>query len=94
MFPIGLKKQFGGRIIPIGMIKLEDSHVLGRWVRNERKSQGLTQAQLAGLCGVGVRFVHDLERGKSSVHLGKTLDVLQTLGLNLHLSGLSHQEGA
>lgn len=76
------------------MIKVEDNRTLGRWVREERKTQGLTQAQLAGLCGVGIRFVHDLERGKSSIHLGKTLDLLQTLGLHLHLSGLTERESA
>lgn len=79
-------------MIPIGMIRVEDSQVLGTWVRKERKAQGLTQAELAGLCGVGTRFVHDLERGKASVHLGKTLDLLQTLGLHLNLNGLTEGE--
>lgn len=76
------------------MIRVDDCGGLGRTIRQERKSQGLTQAQLAGLCGVGTRFVHDLERGKPSVHLGKTIDVLQTLGLHLQLSGLTEHEPA
>lgn len=92
IFPIRLKIPQSPRIIPIGMIKVVDNQTLGGWIRKERKAQGLTQAQLAGLCGVGTRFVHDLERGKASVHLGKALDVMHTLGIRLHLSGLSEHE--
>lgn len=79
-------------MLSLEMIKVENSQALGSWVRKERKAQGLTQVELAGLSGVGTRFVHDLERGKASVHLGKTLDLLQTLGLHLNLSGLTEQE--
>jgi hypothetical protein len=32
-------------------------------------------------CGTGLRFVVDLERGKPTCQIGKTLDVLQSLGL-------------
>lgn len=74
------------------MIEIDDCAQLGQWVRNERKAQGLTQVQAAGLCGVGVRFMHDLERGKATLHLGKVLDVLQTLGLRLAINGLSGTE--
>lgn len=84
----------GGDIIPIGMIRVEHSEALGALVKRERKNQGLTQAELAGLCGAGTRFVYDLERGKPSMHLGKTLDLLHTLGLHLHLSGLTEKDPA
>ena len=67
------------------MKHITDCETLGRIVRRQRKAQNLTQAQAAGLCGVGVRFVHDLERGKPTVHLGKVLDVLETLGVRLHV---------
>ena len=52
-------------------------------IRNARKSHGLTQAELAGLAGTGVRFVSELERGKPGVELGKLLDVLAVLGLRM-----------
>jgi len=52
-------------------------------IRNARKAHGLTQAELAGLAGTGVRFVSELERGKPGVELGKLLDVLAVLGLRM-----------
>lgn len=58
---------------------------LGRAVRAERKRQGLRQAELAGLAGVGNRFVSDLENGKPSVEFGRAFQVLTLLGLTLDL---------
>ena len=60
---------------------ITDIKTLGAVVRTERKSQKLTQEQLAGLAGVGVRFVRELEAGKESCQLGRALQVAQTLGL-------------
>jgi len=48
-----------------------------------RKQQGLTQVELAGLSGVGSRFLSELERGKESCELGKTLQILKMLGVEL-----------
>ena len=56
---------------------------LGRAVRAERKRQGLRQAELAALAGVGNRFVSDLENGKPTVELGRAMQVLGMLGLTL-----------
>ena len=39
---------------------------IGSKVRELRKAQGVTQAQLAGLSNTGVRFIGDLESGKST----------------------------
>ena len=50
-----------------------------------RRAQGITQADLAGLCGVGTRFISDLENGKSTIALGKALQVMQGLGMELYL---------
>ena len=59
-------------------------------IRTRRKSLGFNQAECAAFCGVGVRFLSELENGKESLHLGKTLQVLKMLGLNLQL----HENGA
>jgi y4mF family transcriptional regulator len=59
---------------------------LGRFIRAERKAQGLTQEQLAALSGVGVRFVRELELGKPSCRLGLALQVMATLGMSLTVS--------
>lgn len=56
---------------------------LGSIIKAERKRQGLTQAEFAGLCGVGITFLSQLENGKETAELGKTLAVLTTLGLDV-----------
>ena len=56
---------------------------MGKTIRDLRRSQGLTQAQLAGLSNTGVRFISDLENGKKTCHLGKILHVLDTLGVEI-----------
>lgn len=58
---------------------------IGSVVRAARRSQGLRQDQLAGAAGVGVRFLSELERGKTTVRLGKVLSVLEALGCSLHI---------
>ena len=64
---------------------IKDTENLGRAIRQQRKSMGLTQLNAAGLCGVGERFLSELERGKPTVELGKVLQVLNRLGLHLVL---------
>jgi y4mF family transcriptional regulator len=63
---------------------------LGKIVKKERKAMGLTQANLALASGTGMRFISDLENGKPTCQLGKTLKVLDSLGLSLTLSGRQH----
>lgn len=57
-----------------------DSITLGAIVRGERKAQKLKQAELAAVCGVGIRFIVDLEAGKPTLQLQKALHVVRTLG--------------
>lgn len=75
--------QTGSIIFPIGNM---DSNALGRIVREERKAQGLRQQELAAACGVGVRFIVDLEAGKPTLQLGKALQVLATLGCDVSIA--------
>ena len=58
---------------------------IGNLVRKSRKSHKLLQHQLAGACGVGVRFIVDLEAGKPTIQLGKTLRVLHMLGCKVEI---------
>lgn len=53
---------------------------IGTLVRNTRNEQNLWQNELAGLSGVDVRFIVDLEAGKPTAQIGKVLQVLQMLG--------------
>ena len=64
---------------------LISSEAVGKLVQTERKRQGLTQLQLAGLANTGIRFVSDLENGKGTVQLQKLLSVLSALGLGLYV---------
>ncbi|MEA5446846.1 helix-turn-helix transcriptional regulator [Gammaproteobacteria bacterium AB-CW1] len=69
--------------IPTGNIA--DVDTLGAAIRRRRKALGLTQADAAMVCGVGTRFLAELERGKPTAQIGKTLDILAGLGLELSL---------
>ena len=60
---------------------------LAEAVRAERLRHGMTQTELAGLSGTGLRFVSELERGKPNVSLSKVVAVLAALGLRLEVRG-------
>jgi y4mF family transcriptional regulator len=59
---------------------------IGVAIRKKRKADGLTLADAAGLCGVGYRFMSDLENGKETVQVGKLLKVLTALGLEMTIA--------
>ena len=59
---------------------------IGAFVRDTRKRLGVTQKDLALTAGTGLRFVIDLEKGKETCELGKSLRILQTLGITLTLT--------
>lgn len=58
---------------------------LGEYIRDRRQSRGYTQRELAGVSGVGLRFLSELERGKPNVDLNLVLKVLASLGCDLVL---------
>lgn len=57
--------------------------LVGEVIRQTRKAQGLRQDQLAAAAGVGLRFLVELEAGKSTAQIGKALNVLAALGCTL-----------
>lgn len=59
---------------------------LGAWIRAARKAQGVTLVEAAGLCGVGVRFLSELERGKPTAEVGLALQVAARMGLDLRVN--------
>jgi HTH-type transcriptional regulator / antitoxin HipB len=59
---------------------------IGALVRRARKQARLTQAQAAARCGVGTRFLSELENGKPTVHLDKVLQVLEAFNLQIKVS--------
>jgi y4mF family transcriptional regulator len=56
---------------------------IGKIIMATRKSNGLTQVDLAGLSNSGNRFLVDLEKGKPTIQMQKALDILSLLGLEL-----------
>ncbi|MCR8921307.1 diguanylate cyclase [Dasania sp. GY-MA-18] len=58
----------------------------GAKIQAFRKAKKLTQAEVSQLCGVGTRFLSELENGKSTVEMGKVLQVIHALDLEFNLS--------
>ena len=53
---------------------------ISNFVREKRTAAKLTQPQLAGKAGVGLRFIRELEQGKETLRLDKVNQVLQLFG--------------
>ena len=66
-------------------ISIRSPEQLGDAVARSRKIKGYSQQEFADLAGVGRRFVSDLENGKPTAEIGKVLQVLTALGLDLEL---------
>ena len=56
---------------------------LSKFVKDKRKSLGLTQEDLSYKAGVGLRFVRDLEQGKQTLEMDKVNQVLSLFGYEL-----------
>lgn len=58
---------------------------IGNVVRFHRKRAGLSQAELANLCGVGKTVVYDLEKNKKSIQCDTLLKILHVLNIRIRL---------
>ena len=67
-------------------MNINNTNELGKLVKETRKAQGLTQADLALSANVGVRFVVDLESGKETAQIGKAIQVCKMLGLTIEIN--------
>lgn len=54
-----------------------------KFIKDSRKKYGLTQEELAFKAGVGLRFLRELERGKTTVQVDKVNAVLNMFGKEL-----------
>lgn len=59
------------------------SKELGKFIADLRKENGVKQEDLALYAGVSMKFISQLENGKSSVRLDKVNDVLRIFGYEL-----------
>lgn len=64
-------------------MKIRSVEELGKAIRTRRKELHYTQAFLAEFTGFSVSFISDVERGKATAEIGKTLQLLMILGLDL-----------
>lgn len=56
---------------------------IGEYIRTKRKLFYLTQIELSERTGVGIRFIRELERGKTTVQMDKVNQVLYLFGEEL-----------
>lgn len=56
---------------------------LGLAIEFERKKRRLTQTQLAELSNTSINFVSQVEAGKTTAQIGKVIDLIHILGLQL-----------
>ncbi len=56
---------------------------LSEFVKRERKKLGLTQMEAARKAGVGLRFIRDLEQGKTTLRMDKVNQLLELFGSEL-----------
>jgi len=66
-------------------VEIADLKTIGTLLRKKRKQMGLTQSDAAGLCNVGIRFISELENGKSTMHFDKVLKVLKLFGFTISM---------
>ena len=66
-------------------MKIQDAQNLGQAIRQQRRRLKVTQRDLAMTSGTGLRFIIDLEKGKPTCQLGKALEIVRALGLNLEI---------
>ena len=68
-----------------GLMKITDSKSLGRAIRDRRKDLNYTQAYLADFTGLSVSFISDLERGKPTAEIEKTIRLINILGMDVFI---------
>ena len=68
------------------MDRILDTRELGNVTRKRRRELGYTQAFLASYAGVSASFLSELENGKETIQVGKMIDVLSLLGMDICLS--------
>lgn len=59
---------------------MKQRNPIARFVKQQRRAAGLTQADFALRSGLGLRFVRDLEQGKETVRLDKVNQALAMFG--------------
>ncbi len=67
-------------------IPIDSPEDVGSLIRARRKELGLNQTELADVARTTLRFVSELERGKTTAQLDGVLRVLAALGIQIEAS--------
>lgn len=67
-------------------MKITDTKSLGQAIRKRRKELHYTQAYVSAFTGLSITFISDLERGKPTAEIEKTIRLLQVLGMDLYVN--------
>jgi len=81
MFTYGVKDK----VINIRVLNVESNKLkqISKEVKFARKKAKMTQEDLALFAGVSRKFISDLENTKPTLQVGKMLNVLSALGIDL-----------
>jgi len=71
-------------IAPKKVKHIDNTAELGRYLRASRREQAVTISEASTLVSLGERFISEIERGKETAFLDKTLQYINQLGLSLH----------
>ncbi len=66
-----------------GFMKITSSNDFGKAIKDQRKKLGYTQAYLAEYAGLSTSFISNLENGKETAELGKSIFLMNLLGIDL-----------
>ncbi len=83
IFPLGNGASMSKNQDTIDRRAAESALTFGALIRSRRKALNMRQDELALATGVGRRFLIELEAGKSSCQLGRSLLVADALGLRV-----------
>lgn len=64
-------------------MKITDASSLGNAIQMRRKKLKYTQGYISEITGFSVSFLSDLENGKQTAEIGKTIEVINLLGLDI-----------
>lgn len=67
------------------LTKIKNPKELGQCLLKDRKNLKLTQKEISEFADVGRKFIIEVEKGKTTAQLGKIFELLNSLGLELHL---------
>ena len=64
-------------------MNLDKENPIAQFMRESRKKANLTQVELSDITGLGLRFIRELEQGKSNLMLSKVNQSLLFFGHKL-----------